>query len=307
MNIPNYLVASNVISHKIIQPRPKSRQYSCNNILYQYGARAGDSLRWPRPARPATIRRYHRNSGKPPLIGIQPPHPTAASSFPKIFATTFPFWRCHLTMWWASACLALSLLAARAESSWVNVTVHSTDPRISYAPDSCCRGNNAGGCGVRYEPWELTTYTAFQNRRHSFHQVDSWGNEPSSETMRRRFSFRFSGLIQPSASHSIAHSPDFFAGSAIYIYGAPRDYMKNPPGRQEVCLDGNCQEVKGGEKYEPTGTEPVLLWSSGDLGSVSSHLVELRFLDNGNGWGWWPLTSTSFHHLVYTAEPENDP
>ncbi|KAG8950116.1 hypothetical protein FRC04_007971 [Tulasnella sp. 424] len=95
--------------------------------------------------------------------------------------------------------------------------------------------------------------------------------------------------------------------SAIYIYGAPRDYIKNPPGRQEVCLDGNCEEVKGGEKYEPTGTEPVLLWSSGDLGSVSSHLVELRFLDNGNGWGWWPLTSTSFHHLVYTAEPENDP
>ncbi|KAG8910249.1 hypothetical protein FRC01_006437 [Tulasnella sp. 417] len=106
--------------------------------------------------------------------------------------------------------------------------------------------------------------------------------------MRRRFSFRFSG-------------------SAIYIYGAPRDYIKNPPGRQEICLDGNCEVINGGEKYEPTGTEPVLLWSSEDLGSIRPHLLELRFLDNGNGWGWWPMTSASFHHLVYTAEPTKDP
>lgn len=138
-----------------------------------------------------------------PLIGVQPPHRTAASSFPKPLLLAFLFGTTlDLAMWWPSACLALGLLASTVESSWVNVTVHSTDPRISYKPETSCRGNNAGGCGVRYEPWELTSYTAFHNRPYSFQQVDSWGNEPSSETMRRRFSFRFSGSLRHIASIS---------------------------------------------------------------------------------------------------------
>ncbi|KAG8990171.1 hypothetical protein FRB90_001879 [Tulasnella sp. 427] len=200
-----------------------------------------------------------------------------------------PFRHLDLAMWrWLSAYIVLTYLHTVAQAGLVNVTVHSTNPQIQYAPETSCRGNKAGGCGVRFEPWELTTYTTVHNRRYSFHQVDSWGNEPSSETMRRRFSFRFTG-------------------SAIYVYGAPRDYLSYPPGRQEICLDGNCEVVNGGDKYESSGTEPVLLWSSGDLGSSHAHLLELRLLDNGNGWGWWPMTGTSFQHLVYTKEPTKEP
>ncbi|KAG8993438.1 hypothetical protein FRB94_010803 [Tulasnella sp. JGI-2019a] len=168
----------------------------------------------------------------------------------------------------------------------VQNTVHSTDPRITLAPESSCTGI-LGGCGKRYDPWDLETYTDRDGVRHSYYRTSSWGNHPESTDQRRGISFGF-------------------RGTGLQVYGAPYRQLQelgHVPGKQELCLLGGCQDIDAKAIYDATSEaerdSPVLLWSYDGLPDNSYHRLELRLLDTSQGRE--QTRAMTVHHIIYTS------
>ncbi|KAG8992941.1 hypothetical protein FRB94_011162 [Tulasnella sp. JGI-2019a] len=172
----------------------------------------------------------------------------------------------------------------------VRNTVYSTDPRIVLAPKSSCTGvPDFDGCGKRYDPWDLETYTDSDGERHSFYLTISRGNYTESADQIRGMSFGF-------------------RGTSLEVYGAPYRQIQelgHVPGKQELCLLGDCQEVNAQAIYNATNEaerdSPVLLWSYDGLPDNRYHRLELRLLDISRGQEQ-PQAMT-IHHIVYKSRP----
>ncbi|KAG8912046.1 hypothetical protein FRC02_006191, partial [Tulasnella sp. 418] len=170
---------------------------------------------------------------------------------------------------------------------FVNNTYYSTNPRISYRPESQCTGGIFGSCGKRYDPWEPSTYTSSENFVETFFKTSNWQNQPDTDQIR--------------------HVSFGFRGTAIYIYGAPRANLQHPPGLHEVCLGFSCTRLQVAEIYDTSDEphdKPLLLWFQEGLNPTTHQELQFRFLEPNSD----TLLGMTFHHLVLTeASPAERP
>ncbi|KAG8992430.1 hypothetical protein FRB94_011605 [Tulasnella sp. JGI-2019a] len=168
--------------------------------------------------------------------------------------------------------------------------VHSTDPRITLTPESSCTSVPIfGGCGKRYDPWDLETYTNIDGERHFYYRTVSWGNHPESADQIRGISFGF-------------------RGTSLEVYGAPYRQIQELGhilGKQELCLLDDCQEIDAQAIYDALGEaerdSPVLFWSYDELPDNRYHRLELRLLDTS--WGREQARAMTIHHIAYKSRP----
>ncbi|KAG8918175.1 hypothetical protein FRC02_002559 [Tulasnella sp. 418] len=162
-----------------------------------------------------------------------------------------------------------------------NVTIYATNPRISYHPESACKGTIFGGCGVRYDPWDVETYKSPYGVMETYYRTSSWQNHPGS-TEARQLVFAFKG-------------------HALFVYGAPRKQIEQFPsaGSHEICLDDDCHIVDVAVIYAlepPSSNEPVLIWMKVGLRFGHDYQVQIRLLETSER----PVFGMTFHHFVYT-------
>ncbi|KAG8888542.1 hypothetical protein FRB98_007407, partial [Tulasnella sp. 332] len=198
---------------------------------------------------------------------------------------------------YALIALSLQSSASPTESQFprlVDNTIYSTNARVLFAPESSCSGSTVGrGCGKRYDPWDLETYTDANGRLQTYHRTSSWGNQPHGDQIRSMsFGFR-------ATDHSRV-----FEGAGLQVYGTPPrqlEQLGQLPGRTELCLQGICREINTQEMYDFVSDAnqdlPVLLWSTDDLVEDRYHRLEIRLLDSSIGKE--PVHAMTVHHLVY--------
>ncbi|KAG8894954.1 hypothetical protein FRC00_008254 [Tulasnella sp. 408] len=167
---------------------------------------------------------------------------------------------------WGS--LLLPTLHLRVLAQLVNTTLHSTHPRVIYAPESWCIKDIFGGCIERRDPFTMSTYVDSDSIKRTFFQTDSWGNEPNSTTMKRRVQVTF-------------------YGRAVYVYGIPQAYLDKLPGRIQISLNGLVMETIDLEaKYREENDEPLkpqLLYHWEGGGSDAANILEISLLDDADG------------------------
>lgn len=180
----------------------------------------------------------------------------------------------------------------------INHTIYSTNPRIIYSPKSSCWGTIFGGCGKNYDPWEMRTYTSPDGMLRTFHDTHSRGNNPNSDQI-RKLTMRFEGTNSTSPDMLIILMK--IAGSAVFVYGAPKIHLLHEHGQQEVCLQDQCERIDVETLYSeaPALDRPVLLWSAANLEPFQVHILELRLLDSDGG----GRLGVSFEYLEYMAIP----